>query len=176
MKNKQQCILVSGIYLSLIAVNSFRKKAECWSLICTARLVYCFPRYRKKMVVLIGVWFDHEWLTRKGELTYLIMGSQHPSLLIKSPYPGVSTMFKRNLTPFSTITVSKLVSFFVIQYMTASCWRTMRLRMNLCCRLRSYICFCPTFRFDQMRSEERIDQSGFAQPRLACWGYQLITP
>ena len=36
--------------------------------------------------------------------TYLTIGSQHPSLLIISPYPGVSMMFRRSRTPFSTMT------------------------------------------------------------------------
>lgn len=45
----------------------------------------------------------------KGML--LIRATHQFSLLIWSPYPGVSTMFKRSLTPFSVIT-SRTVSSF----------------------------------------------------------------
>lgn len=42
-----------------------------------------------------------------GVLTYRVMGSQQPSLLIWSPYPGVSMTFSFSLTPFSTIAKRK---------------------------------------------------------------------
>lgn len=55
--------------------------------------------------------FDKSWLVDRPisyqlgrRRTYLIIGSQQPSLLTLSPYPGVSIMFNFNRTPFSTIT------------------------------------------------------------------------
>lgn len=55
--------------------------------------------------------FDKSWSVDRSisyqlgrRRTYLIIGSQQPSLLTLSPYPGVSIMFNFNRTPFSTIT------------------------------------------------------------------------
>jgi hypothetical protein len=67
MKKRQQWMRVSWMYRSRWAVSSFRRYAECWSLI------------------------------------YLTIGSQHLSLFTWSPYPGVSTMFNRRRTPFSSM-------------------------------------------------------------------------
>lgn len=52
---------------------------------------------------------SHSFLSASAALTYFTIGSQQFSLLIMSPYPGVSIMFSLSLTPFSTMTAGQLL-------------------------------------------------------------------
>lgn len=95
MKKRQQCTRVSGMCLSRKAVSSLRRYAECWSLICKGQL-RSMPR-------------------SPAELTHLTIGSQQLSLLIKSPYPGVSMMLSFRRTLFSVMTVRVSCSSTLIE-------------------------------------------------------------
>ena len=109
------------------------------------------------------------------------------SLLTWSPYPGVSTMFSLSLTPFSTITVEmnqvkpRVPSAISIHSRTTPLVRpglsdevhlgrrlTMGDGMNFRCLSDLFVRSEPTFRINQVRREERVDQCRFSQTSLTC--------
>jgi hypothetical protein len=130
MKKRQQCTLVSAICRSLCAVSSFLRYPEYWSLIC-----------KQLQAIMISMRSsDSEYPTLLGAYerpTYRVIGSQHPSLLSRSPYPGVSMILSLSLTAFSTIATRK--AMISPESSTESPRRSLRLtmlRLLNCCRLR----------------------------------------
>lgn len=91
------------------------------------------------------------------------------SLFTWSPYPGVSTMFNRNFTPFSTMTIKvlRLIENGGVKK------RTMRNCLDFSSLPDRFIRCEPTLRADKVRREDGVYESRLSQSSLAC-RYQKV--
>jgi hypothetical protein len=91
------------------------------------------------------------------------------SLLIWSPYPGVSTMLRRRRTPFSEMTREREKRRVNMNSPTMCRLRlTMRNGVNVRRLPNRLIRLQTTLRVNKMRSKDRVNQRRLSKSRLAC--------
>jgi hypothetical protein len=140
---------VSWMYRSRIAVSSLRRYALCWSL----------------MYLTIGSQLIDRKVSGQGRTEGRKETTNQFSLLIWSPYPGVSTMFNRSLTPFSTMTGQNRAISLAIVIRTEECARWETAWISVVCLTGSSATKRP---FESIKWEAKMVLMSVDFPRPVC--------